>query len=325
MGFSVSILIGVLVLVVALAIFERIIRAAPRRWYRRAASSGPVCGACGHPAMLREATRCPECGDTYAHAGVFTRALEVRTGPPFVTTAVTGVLGSIVLGLLAMGTVMGLGASSGVGGGIQGRLEQRQGFTPNATWNATARPAPRYTFQVVHEGLASGPPTANTMPTNGTVTLRILGAPDTGAIAVYDMNTNTWTLTDAGGTLLDSGNDLADGAEALLRTSGLDNAWDGSARELQDARAIAHAAMTTVSLPAGAPSSNTFGLSRTSSGLSFAGGSPTGAPPGVLILAIVAGAAPLLGTIAWLIVMGVRRQRDLIPAQEPNSAPVVPT
>lgn len=311
MGTPITIILTVTFFVVVLVSLERWARGLPKRRYRAAAKNGAVCGACAHPVSLPHSTRCPECGDTYAHAGIFTRALEVRVGPPLITSALVSVFACLFLGLMMAGLAFGLAASY-FPNTVQGQMTQIHGYTPSATWNASNAPAPNYIFEVKHEGPTTGV-SSPAMPTSGTVTINILGAPDTGASAVYDIALGTWTMTDQSGAVLDSGNDFADGAEALMRHSGLDNAWDGSQRELEDARLIASEATLSTTPPPGLPGSNTFGLNNNSSSSSFAGGSSTTSAPLVLLASLIIGAFPVLGSIAIFIVKGVRQRRILNP------------
>lgn len=304
----------VLVVLVALVILERYIRNAPKRRYRHAARTTPVCGACAHPAVPRETDRCPECGDTYLHAGIYTQALELRVGPSFVATAISSILGSIVLGFLLMMMVFMLVPWTMMGSTIQNaNIQHTQAYTPNRATSPSGATPPTYTLRVVHDGTTNvRGATSASMPTAGTVTLSIDGPNDIGDAAEFDLTAQTWTLTDTSGATVDTGLDFADAAEQLFVRSGLDAAWEGSADELADARAIALSATTSTQPMTLSASPNSFGLDPNATSASFSSGSPNlGAGASLVLGGFVVACLPLLATIISLIVKSVRRNRVL--------------
>ena len=91
-------MILILPLIIVLVVVDHYARKARTKRFALMKAGTPVCGACGHTAILDDTDRCPECGELYTHAGVYTQALQLRLGPPHWHTVITNIISALLLG-----------------------------------------------------------------------------------------------------------------------------------------------------------------------------------------------------------------------------------
>lgn len=281
--------------------------------YRAVHHGAAVCGACGYPASPRDTDVCAECGQRYDHAGVLTRALAIRTGPPFALTVVAALFASLIVGVVASELAKRAYNAVVYGGASVGHIKNHQDYTPSGTVTVNATGAvPNYQLRVTHEGTTTGF-SSTSMPFEGTITIELTNGGN-GHTVVYDIEAQRWELRDANGATTQSGTDLAQGAEAFFIANALDTVWAGSQDELIDVRAIGANAVNSTAPIASQTPGTPYGLATNGGGSSYtSGGSFSNTSPVQAGVQLAAGLLPMAFSVVILVIAHRRRQRILAP------------
>lgn len=284
-----------------------------------------VCGWCGHTAGIDETARCSECGRRYDQAGVATRALAIRLGPP---------LTIITLLLLPIAIAIG-GVTAPIVGSILTQVQYRVSNPMHTKYNYSARPTgtyddriqnliPDYQLTVISDGIIDGRATVQPL-ISGTITLRLDGSDVQDTEVVWSVDDQRWQLRDDAGNLIAEGDDIEQAVEAAYQRSGADSLWKGSPDELADAQRMIR--MTIQNSRVGSLSfssaMNDYGLQSMGGGGGTSSASASTLSPMRTAMMIIAGVLPLalLVLVVFLIHQARRRVLNAVAIQASGSAP----
>lgn len=289
----------------------------PRRWLR-GRGHALACGACGHAAVTPDTiATCPECGAGYAQAGLLTPKAGLRYGPPPWVVALL-LLAGVAIGSALLAPVAGKAANRRAIGAPQ---------VEEARIHNSYQPPSGYALAIYQEQLRaqqSGTWSQHPPVLEGTVRVELTvgatlasGSNPPGSAQVPRLNLqlptegDRWTITDAAGTEVATGQGSASGVARLFEAGGLDPTSPIAAVTEDELAAIAELVQAFHGAKSGpvqglAAIVPRTGLSPRGTGISMLGyhtfhrASPWGIAAGVATpagLVVVAGV--LLLAIAW--------------------------
>ncbi|MFG0305238.1 MAG: hypothetical protein ACF8Q5_03375 [Phycisphaerales bacterium JB040] len=186
---------------------------------------GGACGSCGYELNTLASGRCSECGADLLKSGVNTRYTMIRTAGSLPAalmgwTVIMIALSSVVL--MVGSAMLAVSNAGGMAGGTQA-LVTSQTFRPMRSIqgeDGRMRRSADYEVAVAFDGEFSWGGSASA----GLVTIDVSGDDVATEVSLeYDLGLDSYTVTDAGGTVLEEGVGY-DGidAERLIELAGLD-------------------------------------------------------------------------------------------------------